>query len=310
MPDRALALVFSVSAVAVWSGCVTPLVAFAMPVDGADVDCDGVVDVADAFRGACGGDVERVRVGAWRVALVLVVRDPALASLAALDRLNALGPVLGEAFVRASGGRAAIDVVSSARVLVAPPGLGSLDADAPALARSFFAAPGAPLDVEILVLVAVDVPVAGMGCACVAWHQRARNPGLLGPAMDVTRAFGAPSGFVGVTGLARLDEVADGLEMEYRFLHETGHAWCCRVPRDRAPEGLLAARGAHWSMGDAGGTRDPLAGDGSEAPRGRVAWAYSDLTLVAMGALDPREAAGVRVARGWVSAWDVLALSR
>lgn len=245
----------------------------------------------------------------------LLVVEPDAAELPsdAAARVDAAAAPLLDAFEAASRERVRLASAGPARVLPLPTGVATLDEAPHVLARAYFASPDAPRDVHFLVLVAGDgVPVASDACACVAWHQRARNPSTLGDAMDTTRAFGAPPQFIGVTALGSLAELADAHEMEYRFLHETGHAWCCRLPEAAAQAGVLAARGAHWTAaawsGD--GPRDPLVGDGSEFARGAVEWRFSDLTLVAMGVLDAAAAEPLRVADGrLVSAADVLSLS-
>lgn len=312
---RALALLACLS-LPTLSGCLAPRLtaAAAAAGDAADRDCDLVPDARDYLvRAACDAhDAAPARGARYRVAFALVAREPDRATDAELRRLDALAPTLAKQFERAARGLVALDVVAPARVLPAPP-VPSLDEDPAALVRAYFGAKDAPRDVHFLVLVAADVPVAGERCGCVAWHQRARNPSLLGAAFEDARAFGAPPAFVGVTALGTLAELDDPVETQYRFLHETAHAWCCRLPRDDShAERLLAERGSHWSLAlrDASRARDPLLGDGTTRP-GSGAWALSDLTLVAMGALAPADArAAVAPGGKLVSAADVLALGR
>lgn len=290
--------------------------AAASPEPGADRDCDGVADARDYLvRGLldCAALALAPAKGArYRVAFALVAREPAAATDGALAKLDALAPKLARDFARAARGLVTLEIAAPARVVPAPP-VASLDEDPAAVVRAFFAQKDAPRDAHFLVVVGADVAVAGERCECVAWHQRARNPSLIGPAFDDARAFGAPPTFVGVTALGTLAELDDPVETQYRFLHETAHAWCCRLPRDDAlAETLLAERGAHWSLEieDASRARDPLAGDGTTRP-GSGAWALSDLTLVAMGALAPADARPATAPNGrLVSGADVLALGR
>lgn len=310
---RALALLACLS-LPTLTGCLAPRLTAAAAPGNEDRDCDLVPDARDYLvRPTCEPHDDAPGKGArYRVAFALVARESEHATQVELQRLDTLAPTLTKQFERAARGLVTLDVIAPARVLPAPP-VPSLDEDPAALVRAYFAAKDAPRDIHFLVIIAADLPVAGERCDCVAWHQRARNPSLLGPAFEDARAFGAPPTFVGITALGTLDELDDPVETQYRFLHETAHAWCCRLPRDEPhAEQLLAERGSHWSLAlrDASRARDPLIGDGTTRP-GTGAWALSDLTLVAMGALAPVDARAAHAPGGkLVSGADVLALGR
>lgn len=199
------------------------------------------------------------------VAFIVVARDAATATsaAAALDRA---APALLDDFRAATGGRVALRAVGAATILAAPPGVAALDDVPAALARAHFTASGG--SARLLVVVAVDVPVGGPLCACVAWARPAQLATPDGP-LDRSALFGAAPGFLGVVALGDADVLQTPDELRFRFLHEVGHAWCCR--------GLPGASGAHWppALADA---RDPLA----EAHAREGPWRFSPASLDAM----------------------------
>ena len=198
-----------------------------------------------------------------RVAFAVVSRAPdAVAAQHAARALDALAPVLLRAFEYAARGEVRLERAAGVAILEAQPDVAALDAAPARLARAWFAEHEA---VDVLVLVSVDLPVAGAACACVAWSLPARAAGL-----DRAALFGAGPGFLGVAALGDRAVLDDARELTFRFLHELGHVWCCR--------GLNGAVGAHWATGPAS---DPLV-DG--ASRELATWRFSARTLATFAA--------------------------
>lgn len=196
------------------------------------------------------------------VVFAVVARDAGEGERAAARLAPQIDALLQD-FARATGGRVTMRVAGAPLVLTAPEGVAALDERPAAWTRAVLAAGARP---DLVALLAADLPVAGEACACVAWARPAREHTAEG-ALDRSHLFGAPPGFLGVVALGGSDVLDDPIELRFRFLHEAGHAWCCR--------GRAGADGAHWP---ASPENDPLAHGASRAGP----WRYSASTLDAL----------------------------
>ncbi|MHB8606637.1 MAG: hypothetical protein ACYDCK_15445, partial [Thermoplasmatota archaeon] len=194
------------------------------------------------------------------------------ASDAARAKATAVAPLLSDAVARATRGLATVRILPVVALAEARPDDAS---QAPReLARAYFAA-GAPRADAILAL-SDGFDVAASSCACNGWFLRDRAGLDASHPFDDSRAWGDASGTLRGVGFFGTTVEPDDL-LAARFLHEFGHAFCCRV----AIPGLVDASGSHWARDVAFPDGSIMSGTGA---------GYDDFALVLMGALAPSDA--------------------